>query len=435
MLQSLWFKKAIWLIGLTVFFYLTYNGANYFTAWRAQTEVIPHLIFDWEYQIPFIPWTIIPYWSENLFYGLAILLAINLQQLHVLCKRLLAVQIICVLFFLLFPLQQINALNRPELPEIWGRWFDLLMKFDKPYNQAPSLHIALLVVLWTFYVDYFHRIAAKYLISLWFGLIALSVLTTWQHHFIDLLFGLLAGSFVIWCFPKGNSSLFHISKKSQNKRWFGVYFFFAITFFIFAMYFSLGFVYPALSFLLVALNYGFLGKKGFPKKDNGRYSLSQWCLFLPSILIAYLNSILWTRSKRPYHQILPNLYLGSIPKKNKELATFASVVDCCAELPVCFSFSGYYYPNFLLDMTPLTCDECRTSAFIINQALKNGKTLVYCALGFSRSATSIVAYLMIYGDQSMENAITLVKQKRNGVVIGSKQMAQLKQLEQLKQLS
>jgi hypothetical protein len=34
-----------------------------------------------------------------------------------------------------------------------GALFTLLMGFDKPYNQAPSLHIGLLVVLWAVYAQ------------------------------------------------------------------------------------------------------------------------------------------------------------------------------------------------------------------------------------------------------------------------------------------
>ena len=155
--KKLWKQKGIWLLSLAVFFYLTYNAANYFTIWRAKTEIIPHIMFQWEHKIPLIPWTIIPYWTENLFYGLAILLTVNSKQLKTLGKRLFATQIICVLGFLLFPLQQINVISRPEIQGFFGWWFDSLMKFDHPYNQAPSLHIALLVVLWTFYTERFSK--------------------------------------------------------------------------------------------------------------------------------------------------------------------------------------------------------------------------------------------------------------------------------------
>ena len=198
--KSLWQQKGIWLISLAIFFYATYNTANYITIWRAKTEIIPHIMFQWEHSIPLIPWTIIPYWTENLFYGLAILLAINFQQLNTLGKRLLTTQIICVIGFLSFPLQQINILNRPEVGGFFGWWFDSLMKFDHPYNQAPSLHISLLVVLWSFYSE---RLSRKWHwpINIWAILIGVSVLTTWQHHFIDIPSGILAGALAIWCFP------------------------------------------------------------------------------------------------------------------------------------------------------------------------------------------------------------------------------------------
>ena len=44
------------------------------------------------------------------------------------------------------------------------------MGFDKPYNQAPSLHIALLVVLWVCYARYASG-AWRWLLHGWFALI------------------------------------------------------------------------------------------------------------------------------------------------------------------------------------------------------------------------------------------------------------------------
>ena len=45
-------------------------------------------------------------------------------------------------------------------------------------------------------------------LALWMGLIALSVLTTWQHHFIDLPTGWWLGWFCVWLFPhEGRSPL------------------------------------------------------------------------------------------------------------------------------------------------------------------------------------------------------------------------------------
>ena len=37
---------------------------------------------------------------------------------------------------------------RPETDGLPGFLFAVLGGFDKPFNQAPSLHIALLVIIW-----------------------------------------------------------------------------------------------------------------------------------------------------------------------------------------------------------------------------------------------------------------------------------------------
>ncbi len=427
--KSLWQQKGIWLISLAIFFYATYNAANYITIWRAKTEIIPHIMFQWEHSIPLIPWTIIPYWTENLFYGLAILLTINFQQLNTLGKRLLTTQIICVIGFLSFPLQQINILSRPEIGGFFGWWFDSLMKFDHPYNQAPSLHIALLVVLWSFYSE---RLSKKWhwLINIWSILIGASVLTTWQHHFIDIPSGILAGALAIWCFPSHQSSPLSITKYAKNWRWFSVYLISALVVFFIAMIEKsiwLWLLYPAFSLFIVALNYGVFGKNGFPKQSNGKYELSQWILFLPYILIARVNSYLWTRKINPYDEVLPNLYIGSIPSAASKIESFESVVDCCTEIPFDGCHINHYYPNFLLDMTPLSLAECQQSADIINIALSNGKTLVFCALGYSRSATSIVAYLIIHQKYSLDEAINLLQKAHPHIVINDQQIKILKE--------
>lgn len=52
------------------------------------------------------------------------------------------------------------------------------------------------------------------------------------------------------------------------------------------------------------------------------------------------------------------------------------------------------------------------SDFINESLLDQGKILVHCAVGASRSPTAIIAYLIKYKDMSMEDALILVKKKR-----------------------
>ena len=62
-------RAAAWLVLLGPFFYLSYGLANHLAASRAD---VPSLVFDWERHLPFWAWTIFPYWSLNLFYGLSL---------------------------------------------------------------------------------------------------------------------------------------------------------------------------------------------------------------------------------------------------------------------------------------------------------------------------------------------------------------------------
>ena len=77
--------------------------------------------------------------------------------------------------FVLFPLTA--TFVRPETTGVPGFLFAVLGGFDKPFNQAPSLHIALLVIIWD---HWRHRLGGLFL-PLWHAwcfLIGVSVLTT-----------------------------------------------------------------------------------------------------------------------------------------------------------------------------------------------------------------------------------------------------------------
>ena len=64
-----WRRAIAWLCFLAPFFYLTYGAANWLTSLRVS---VPSIVFGWEHAIPFLGWTIIPYWSINAFYGLSL---------------------------------------------------------------------------------------------------------------------------------------------------------------------------------------------------------------------------------------------------------------------------------------------------------------------------------------------------------------------------
>ncbi len=190
-----WSWALLWLAGLTPFFFLSYGFANWITGIRRD---VPSLSFGWEHRIPFLAWTIVPYWSTDLLYALSLFVCQTRRELSTHAKRLVAAQVISISAFLLFPLRFTFA--RPHVAGLFGWMFDALSSFDKPFNQAPSLHLSLTAILWAKYSQHL-RGRMRWLMRVWMILVGLSTLTTYQHHFIDVPTGIWVGLFCIVLFP------------------------------------------------------------------------------------------------------------------------------------------------------------------------------------------------------------------------------------------
>ena len=195
-----WGRALAWLLFLGPFFFASYGFATWVTSQRTDVGVV---VFDWERHIPFLPWTIVPYWLIDGLYAISLFLCATRIQLDTHAKRLLTAQGVAVTCFLLFPLR--FSFERPPVEGIFGVFFDVLGQFDKPFNQAPSLHIALMVLLWVVYLRALPK-AWHGLVHGTFALIGVSVLTTWQHHFIDVPTGLALGGLCLWLWPDDGPS-------------------------------------------------------------------------------------------------------------------------------------------------------------------------------------------------------------------------------------
>ncbi|MDQ6684042.1 MAG: phosphatase PAP2 family protein, partial [Pseudomonadota bacterium] len=189
-------RAALWLAVLTPLFYASYGLANHLAAGRVE---VPSIVFAWEHEVPFLAWTIFPYWSINVFYALALFLCRSRHELDRHCLRLLTAQAIAVTCFIVVPLH--FSFGRPAAEGVAGSLFTALRGFDQPFNQAPSLHIALACILWDFYRRLIQGRAARLLLHAWTALICASVLTTFQHHFIDIPTGALLGLVCVWAWP------------------------------------------------------------------------------------------------------------------------------------------------------------------------------------------------------------------------------------------
>lgn len=180
-----------WFLLLGTAYTTSYWLSNRLTHLRAD---IGTTVFAWERSIPFVEWTIVPYLSIVLFFVVSFFVGQHERDYrdallrHVV--RLALVLIVSLVCFALMPLR--FTFERPETTGLIGWLFEALHDFDMPYNRAPSLHIGVLVLLWARLSPWllgWHRVA----LALWFLLIAASVLTTYQHHVIDVLGGLVAG--------------------------------------------------------------------------------------------------------------------------------------------------------------------------------------------------------------------------------------------------
>jgi protein-tyrosine phosphatase/membrane-associated phospholipid phosphatase len=422
-------RAVIWLLFLAPFFFLSYGFAN---GVAAQRESVGVLVFDWEHGMPLWPWTIIPYWSIDLLYGLSFLLPRNRRELDSHALRLLSAQVIAVSCFLLFPLR--FSFERPPLDGFFGLLFDLLMGFDKPFNQAPSLHIALLVILWAAYGRYASG-AWRWLMHGWFALIGLSVLTTWQHHFIDVPTGALVGFLCLWLWPRRARSpcaAWQSSGDPRRLRLAAIYGVGASVCTWLALSGSgawLWLFWPALSLALVALCYLGLGAEGFQKGPDGRQSLAVSWLLAPYRLGAWVNSRGWTRRHPQPDEVLPGLWLGRLPGTSDRSAhPDLGVLDLCAELP-CTVRVERYASLPLLDLVTPSVEQCRRGAELVDQLRAGGPLLVCCALGYSRSATVLAAWLLLSGRTSnVESTVQLIRQARPRIVLKADQLAVLAQI-------
>lgn len=392
-----WKRAALWLLFLGPFFLVTYGFANWLASRRSDVGAI---IFDWERQIPFWAWSIMPYWSIDVFYIASLFVCATRRELDTHARRLIAAQVFAVSCFILFPLRQTSV--RPATDGIYGLMFDALASFDQPFNQAPALHIALLVILW---LPLAHRARGmwRWLLHAWFVLIGVSVLTTLQHHFIDVPTGLLAGWLCVWLFPDDRPSVltqFSLTTVARRRSLGLRYFACALAIAALALVpggWALWLLWISMSLAVVGVIYLFLNEHYFQKHDDGSLSLASRWLLAPYLVGAWLNSRWWTRNACAANLIAPDVWLGRIPARGKLPEGVNTLIDLTAELPRCAG-SKHYMNLPVLDLTPLDATRLDEAAHAIKHALqKNGPVLIYCALGFSRSAAATAAWLIASG--------------------------------------
>ncbi len=394
------FRRALlWLAFLAPFFYLTYGLAN----WYASTQAdVGSIVFGWERSIPFLAWSILPYWSINAFYALSLFVNDDRSGVDRLAGRYLTAQLVAVACFVAFPLAASFA--RPETDGLPDFMFDVLTGFDKPFNQAPSLHIALLVIIW----DHLRRrlpARARPVWHAWCAVIGASVMTTYQHHFIDIPTGALLGLFAVWLFPAEGAlpaAGFRLTSEGRRRR-LGAYYLAAAMLLLAASWAGahtdvawLVLLWPALALAIVAFGYFGGGPKVFQKAPDGRISFASRWLLMPYRLGARLNAWVWTRRLTPSIEVADGVHLGRFPGRH-EAGAFTSVVDLAAEFERPPAISANWRAIPLLDLVRPPAADLASAARLIEEGRDDGPVLVCCALGFQRSAGAVAEWLVDTG--------------------------------------
>ncbi|WP_326535208.1 phosphatase PAP2/dual specificity phosphatase family protein [Pseudorhodoferax sp.] len=418
-------RAAAWLLLLGPLFYLSYGLANWWASTRAQ---VPSVVFDWERGLPFWAWTIFPYWSINVFYALSLFLGPSKHAVDRHAARLLTVQLVAVSCFVLWPLH--FSFGQPAVEGAPAFLFTALRGFDQPFNQAPSLHIALAVILWDWYRRLIRPHWGQWLAALWALAICASVLTTYQHHFIDIPTGALLGLLCVWLWPLERvvalPRAWRLARDPQRLRLAGCYGAGAALCLALALWLhgaGLWLAWPAAALALVALNYLGLGARGFAMDRNGRMGWAARWLFAPYRLGAAVNAWLWTRRLPPSVEVAPGLRLGRLPSSAEWLAAGRPrLVSLCAELqlPAAAVEAGRTRCLPLLDLVVPPPGRLRRAAGLVEaqrRASAPGEAVwVCCALGFSRSAATLVGWLALQG-RGTQQAEALLRQARPQIVL------------------
>lgn len=190
-LPCLRWRPLPWLATTSLAYVGLYLLANRLTSLRADVGLG---VFDWERAIPFVGWSIVPYLSIVVFFVLSFFVDADVPALQRHVARLFLVLLVSVVCYAAFPLR--FTFERPATTGLVGLLFDALGAFDLPYNRAPSLHIGVLAVLWVRLAPCVQGWRGAGLHA-WFTLIAASVLTTYQHHVLDVPAGAALGVLAI----------------------------------------------------------------------------------------------------------------------------------------------------------------------------------------------------------------------------------------------
>lgn len=402
-------------IGLSALFLVVYGWTNWFTAQRAN---VPTLFFEWERLIPFVPLMIAPYMSIDLFFVAAPFLCRDEKELATFTKRIAAATVVAGICFLLFPLR--FAFERPHASGWLGAFFDWFRAMDQPYNLLPSLHIAFRTILAQFYARHTRGIlrAAS---NVWFILIGISAVLTYQHHVMDVFAGFALGAYCLYFIQESSWRLPVI----ENRR-VGAYY--AIGTLVVGAFVLLWWpwgallLWPMIALAVTASAYFGLGPGIFRKRD-GLLPWTTWWALGPCLLGQHVSRFYYRLRCRAWDAVTPHVWIGSTLTHGEAAAAVrlgvTAVLDLTAEFSAPRPFRQLRYRNIqILDLTAPQLDQLQEMAEFIDQEAKRGIVFIHCKIGYSRTGAAAGAYLLYSGKAtSVVEVLELLRQVRPTMIV------------------
>lgn len=420
-------KALVASIGLSILFLVIYGGCLWITAQRSH---VGSLYFEWERAIPFVPFFIIPYMSIDLFFIAAPFLCRTDRELKTFSKRVTAAILVAGICFLLFPLR--FAFTRPQASGWLGAFFEWFRSMDAPYNLLPSLHAALCLLLVDLYARKLRGVF-RVAVLMWFVLIGLSPLLTYQHHFIDIVGGFVLAGYCFYLFRESSAALPVVT----NRRM-GLYYLAGTTIvLVFALIFwpwGALLLWPATALALVASAYLGVGPIVF-RKANGLLPASARFVLGPCLLGQYFSLLYYQRLCRPWDELNDRVWIGGKLSRGETHGALqsgvTSVLDLTAEFSETEAFRGIVYRNIpILDLTAPTLEQLEEMGEFIAEQSRCGVVYVHCKIGYSRSVAAIAAYLIMSGQAHGANeAFAIVRRARPSIVIRTEIISALAKFE------
>lgn len=395
-------------------FMIVYNFSGWYAA---NTAGVGSFVFDFEHNMPFLSWMIIPYMSSGLlFIGLFFLCSYQ-DELVLFIKRIIFITIISGLFFILFPLR--FSFIKPEIYSPFLSFFyQFLSTWDTNYNQAPSLHISYACLFWSVIRQ---KLVGKWKIvaGIWLLIMSISTLTIYQHHFIDILAAIFLVCITLLLFP---------GTKKRNTTIGILYFILSLSFSLIALLiyqyinrYGLLILWISLTLFLVGIAY-IQSNSRFLKQKDGTIHLINKLVYFPYI-ISYkiMRRFFCKNAKIPVIEIFPQILVGAMLKSG-QVAEFnidrrTIVIDLSAELEENSTIRKIttYYSCPILDLGSAKKEAIESILHMLSKiyaGLKpTEKVYIHCSMGYSRSIYIATLFMSEQLDINTEDAIRFVRQQ------------------------